>query len=104
MFGDKSMRNNTTLCLIFLTLLASFNVKATPQIWDHILINQQQFAIGEIPIPIIEGKQFSFSSSANKKGYAALWEIENNKLYLKAFAALQKEKVFEVPPVFDTGV
>jgi len=78
-----------TLLSLLVCLAAATNAYATRQIRDRIVVGGREYTVEEGPsihgfFPNDDGPEFRMWTTANYKGYCAVWEVRNDALYLKS--------------------
>ena len=96
------MRQLTIRALLTLALicLAPLSTQATVQSLDELQLNGERSWILEHPIEQLWKKpearpKFDLGSTSNRKGYTAVWEIRDSKLYLVSFDARINKRKFK---------
>ena len=100
--GSTEMRRLTIRALLTFAwiCLAPLSTQATVQSPDELQLNGERSWILEHPIEQLWKKsearpKFDQGSTSNRKGYTAVWEIRDSKLYLVSFDARINKRKFK---------
>ena len=104
------MRKIITLIILISTI--SINANSTPQTPDMLIVGQDTFYLyNTFPIedleltinynPFIKKGEYEIHSTACWRGYRAIWEIKNKKMYLQTIESCMFDSTYEYSVVID---